>query len=74
MHRKEDYTERGGIARFYHGDQVFERAQFDAGKAETLHGEGKNCAPKLLSRVAQCQEHYRAGLKRISGVEGRGRA
>ena len=53
MHRKEDYTERGGIARLYHRDQIFERTQFDAGETESLNGQGKNCTPELLSRVTQ---------------------
>lgn len=55
MHRKEDYTESGGIARFYHRDEIFERTQFDAGKTDALMAEGKNRTPELLPGVTQRQ-------------------
>jgi hypothetical protein len=52
MHRKEDYTESGGIARFYHRDEILERAQFDTGKTDPLNAERKYRTPELLSRVS----------------------
>ncbi len=72
MHGKKDYSERGRIARFDHRDQIFERAQFDAGEAEPLRSQRKNQAPELLSRISQGQKHQGAGLKRISGRKDRG--
>ena len=37
---KKTTPEEAWIACFNHGDQVFERTQFDAGEAEPLSGQG----------------------------------
>ena len=61
MHGKEDYTERRRVARFDHGDQVFERTQFDAGETEPLSGRGKNYPPELLSGLPRVKSTMAPG-------------
>ena len=74
MHRKEDYTGSCRIPGFYHGDQIFERSQFDAREAEPLAVKVENHAPELFPRIAQRHQHHDAGLKGIPGIGGNGGA
>jgi len=65
VHGEEDHAGRKRLAILDQGYEIVERSQFDAAQTQPFRSERKDGPPKLLPRIAECNQHHDASAKRI---------